>query len=158
MIKVFKNPFFIYVISFLLVFTIYSLGWSNMYPRLSLTVIGFFISTFIISISLGLLVDKTKAIEYNKLIFKSYKKPILFLIFIWLGHCIQFLYFDEVPIYLYHEWVQFENLDTILGLPLPSNRPLEISLRFVTQMKIGRIGKLPPHYKVKLRPKMYGWA
>lgn len=99
MIKVFKNPFFLYVISFLLVFIIYSLGWSNMYPKLSLTLIVFFISTFIIAILLGLLVDKTKAIEYNRLILKSYNKPILFLVLIWIGHSIQFLYFDEIPFF-----------------------------------------------------------
>lgn len=99
MIKALKNPFYIYIISFLLVFAIYGLGWSDLYPNLSFSIIFFFVITFIIFFFLGYMFDKLRVLHYMKLSMEKIgSKPLNFLLFLWGGYIIEFIYFGEIPL------------------------------------------------------------
>lgn len=99
MIRAFKNPFYIYILSFLLVFALYGLGWSNLYPNLGFGIIFFFLVTFIIFFFLGYLVDKLRVLDYMNLSMEKIgRKPVNFLMFLWIGYVIEFIYFGEVPL------------------------------------------------------------
>ena len=82
MVQLLKNPFYLYPVSFALVFLIYSLWWSNLFPPLSITIILFFVLTFALSFIVGLIVDKLKLIKYNKINYNEifgYKTYIFFI-------------------------------------------------------------------------------
>lgn len=65
MIRVFKNPFYIYSISFSVVLLFYSFGWSGVYPTLSETTLTFFLITFLIAGLLGFWFSRKKIIKYQ---------------------------------------------------------------------------------------------
>lgn len=96
--RVFSNPFFVYVISFLVVFLVYSLGWSNLYPHLSSASIVFFITTFILAIFFGIVIHAMKKIHFEKL----QNTPRLFsvTVFIYTGYLLEFAYNGGVPLQL----------------------------------------------------------
>ncbi len=77
---------------------LYALGWSNIYPKLEISLIVFFLISFLIALIFGLLVDKSRAIGYQKLSGIGGNKLVNFLAFIWIGHSIQFIYFEEIPL------------------------------------------------------------
>ena len=54
----FNNPFYLSALSFIVVLMIYSLGWSTLYPRLSLSVMLFLLVLFSYYISLGTLFNR----------------------------------------------------------------------------------------------------
>jgi len=97
MIRILRNPFYIYPASFLLVFVIYCLGWSTLFPSLSFSVITFFLFTFAISIFIGFSVDTLRLIAYRPIDRNTISiKRFIFLIY--LGYGIEFLVFREIPL------------------------------------------------------------
>lgn len=60
----YKNPFYLYIISFSLIILFYQLGWSTLYPPLSIEVIIFFAVSFLVSLYLGAVIDKYKPINF----------------------------------------------------------------------------------------------
>ncbi len=97
MIKILKNPFYIYTVSFLLVFFVYSFGWSTLFPSLSITLILFFFTTFLVSFCIGFIVDKAKLIRFSK-INEEKSRYRRFVILIFIGYLIEFVYFREIPL------------------------------------------------------------
>ncbi len=99
MLKIFKNPYYVYVLSFGIVFFLYSLDWSNAFPKISLMTYCFFILSFIISIFLGLAVDKLKIIDYKdiKLSRLIGQKRAIFIVFI--GVFIEIIYEGSSPFF-----------------------------------------------------------
>lgn len=73
MLKILKNPFYIYPFSFTVVFLLYSLNWSTAFPKLGLTTTVFFALTFIVSIFFGWYFDKSGYIQYHKIELNSSK-------------------------------------------------------------------------------------
>ncbi len=52
------NPFYLYVISFATAILLYSLGWSELYPELSVSLLVFLFVSFIISVYFGMKIPK----------------------------------------------------------------------------------------------------
>ena len=59
-----KNPFYIFILTFLLIGAFYSLHWSLLYPVLSWSLILFFVFAFGVSLFLGGTLDRYNPIEY----------------------------------------------------------------------------------------------
>lgn len=93
-----KNPIYIYVLSFGLIMILYGLGWSSLYPKLTLNLILFFVTTFVISLYLGAVVDK-----YRKICFSETKDVTFFrfnMILIIVLNVIEIIYNKGVPLML----------------------------------------------------------
>ncbi len=63
MMKLLKNPMFIYVLGFVITFLVYTLDWSAIYPQLTVGMKLFFSITFIFFIFFGFLIDRLKLIK-----------------------------------------------------------------------------------------------
>jgi oligosaccharide repeat unit polymerase len=90
------NPFFVYVVAFLLPGLLYQLDWSYLYPDLSAGLLIFLLITSLISIGIGFYVHKRRAIVYHKNIRILNFKWIL--IFITIGNIMDFAYQREIPL------------------------------------------------------------
>lgn len=98
MLKLFKNPLYIYVLGFSLSFLVYTLDWSNIYPKLTFEMKMFFGVTFFFFIILGVLIHKLKLIQKT---FSQTKISLLtgcFYILILL-YSIEFLYEKDIPLF-----------------------------------------------------------
>ena len=97
MYRVIANPFFVYPLSFILVFLLYNLGWSDLYPSLKLVTILFFIVSFVIYSVLGYFFQKNKYIGYKYIPKEvSYIKHLKI---IYIGFLIEFLYAGDIPLF-----------------------------------------------------------
>ncbi|MDU3338236.1 hypothetical protein [Paraclostridium bifermentans] len=90
------NPFYLYSLTVLSILVLYNLGWSNIYPKLSLESYIFLISTIVIAVIVGLVLDKKfvakESIEKNRL-------NLRFLtIIVFIGFIIEFIYEGQIPI------------------------------------------------------------
>jgi len=91
------NPFFLYIFSFGIVFILYLLHWSNLFPPLSMSLITFFVLTFIISFFLGFHIKKCrKNIFSNEVIIST--KYIRNVKLIFGGYMLEFIYAKHIPI------------------------------------------------------------
>lgn len=93
--KILTNPFFVYIISFLIVLLVYSFGWSALYPELSLYLLLFFVATFLVTLPFGIVVDALKRIEYVDIEWSARTGLVLFAI--WIGYLIEFVYNGGIP-------------------------------------------------------------
>lgn len=107
-----KNPFFLYITSFGIVALVYLLGWSNLFPTISLSVKFFLVSTFIISFFLGLMFQKVKPIEF---ITTQGKNPRMVLLVIYILYSISFLHNSGIPLLLVLNKAKFHYGD--FGIP-----------------------------------------
>lgn len=98
LIRLLRNPFYVYIISFLIVFLVYSLGWSHIYPPLSFGMYLFLGCSFLIALIFGYVFQKNKYIEFKKLNNNLDFRAFLFVLIIWIGHSIEFLYFKQIPL------------------------------------------------------------
>lgn len=113
MTKLIANPFFVYITSFTLVLLVYCLGWSGLYPSLSLSLLSFFVITFFISFLFGVVVHVMKRIEYQAIEWNVGIKFYLLLVFI--GYVLEFIYNKGIPLQLL---LQGSNYDyTLFGIP-----------------------------------------
>lgn len=96
MIKVF-NPFFLYIYAFLFVLLLYSLHWSILQPRLSIELLLFLVSTFVISIILGIHIQKCRSSYFSNPfgVNLNYKRRVKVLLFFYL---LEFAYVHKIPI------------------------------------------------------------
>ncbi|SEW03246.1 O-antigen polymerase [Chitinophaga arvensicola] len=92
------NPFFVYIISFLLVFLVYSLGWSKQYPPVSLTIKLFLFATFIISFFLAFILEKTRMNVFQAIPVSKYLKVGVGALYF--GYFLEFAYSGGVPLLL----------------------------------------------------------
>lgn len=98
MARVLANPFYVYIISFMIVLATYSLGWSDLYPPLSFMLIIFFAGTFLLSFFLGLIVESFKRIQYTTIPWRRSMK--FWIVLIWCGYLAEFIYNKGVPLLL----------------------------------------------------------
>jgi oligosaccharide repeat unit polymerase len=96
MTKLLANPFFVYILSFALALLVYSFGWSHLYPNLSTSLLVFFFATFIVSFLFGVIVHSLGRIDYK--VIKWNEKTTLYLILIWVGYVLEFIYNGGIPI------------------------------------------------------------
>lgn len=88
------TPYIIYILSFLGVLIVYSLGWSQIYPTLSVSLILFLIGTFIIAYIFHRKSCSKKS-EYIKSNYEKYIKYSLIIEF--LGFVLDFIYAGRIP-------------------------------------------------------------
>lgn len=90
------NPFYLYSLTVLAILVLYNLGWSNIYPKLSIASYAFLIATIIISVAVGFSLDKKfigqNTIERNRLNLR------FITILIYIGFVLEFIYEGQVPI------------------------------------------------------------
>ena len=107
------NPFYIYILSFLIVFFVYSFEWSTAFPRISMSTKIFFGITFIISCILGY--PLKKYYENIRLIIPESKKNKICLIFFAIGYSVEFIYNGGIPLYLIIRNIPYQY--TTFGIP-----------------------------------------
>lgn len=92
------NPFFIYCLSWTLALIIYELGWSNLFPDISINLLLFLFFTIVIAGSIGLLLQLKKYIYY-KPIENINKKALKYnFIFLYLLLFIEFFAARSIPL------------------------------------------------------------
>ena len=107
------NPFYVYIISFLIVFVVYSLGWSEAFPDISLSVKIFFGVTFLLSLFFAYPISqRNKKIDFNIPISSLNGKILMG---ITLGYILEFIYNRGIPILLILEKTSYEY--TSFGIP-----------------------------------------
>jgi hypothetical protein len=74
MLKLLKNPLYLYVLGFTLAFLVYTLDWSEIYPDITFEMKLFFTVTFIAFLSFGIIIDKLKLIQKTG---SSTKLPVI---------------------------------------------------------------------------------
>lgn len=99
LIRLFRNPFYVYIISFLIVFMVYSLGWSHLYPPLSFGMYAFLFGTFLIAALFGYIFQRNKYIGYRALDSGLDFRILMFVIIIGIGYTIEFIYFKQIPLF-----------------------------------------------------------
>lgn len=97
MLKIIRNPLYIYVLGFALTFLVYSLGWSDLYPELSIGMKGFLITTFVFFMTFGIILNKLKLIKktYSKTKPQLIYNLFYFLIFLYF---IEFVHEKDIPL------------------------------------------------------------
>lgn len=97
MLRLLKNPLYIYVLGFTLTFLVYTLDWSNIYPELTIEMKIFFMVTFIFFIFFGILIDNFKLIKTT--FSKTSTKLISICFYILFAlYSFEFLYEHDIPL------------------------------------------------------------
>ncbi|PKL57186.1 MAG: hypothetical protein CVV34_07470, partial [Methanomicrobiales archaeon HGW-Methanomicrobiales-5] len=116
------NPFLLYVLSFLIIFLLYQLKWSNSFSILNENLIYFLIATVVISFFFGVWFDKYKVIKYYpKTITPNSFWITMGLMFLYL---IEFIYSRHIPLI---EVLTKNELDLNLDFGIPVLHPLIIT-------------------------------
>ena len=92
------NPYFCYAVAFAAALLTYLLGWSDLYPPLSLTLLFFILVTVIIHVFLGIRFFGKKIIIFKKIQTENHFAPLLVTIFLYVLWCSEFLYEGGVPL------------------------------------------------------------
>ncbi|UHG91716.1 hypothetical protein [Spirosoma oryzicola] len=109
--KIIANPFFCYIFSFGLSLLIYSWGWSELYPALTVEIVIFLLTSFLIAIIAGRRVGnriKFKTIGIDEANWKI-------IVFILLGYILEFIYNGGIPVYLLFKGNDIAYMD--FGIP-----------------------------------------
>ena len=96
MLGLLKNPFFIYPISFTIVFLLYGLGWSNIFPSLEINTILFFILSFLVYFFIGHIVTAKNYLGYKNI--DKINGARRHIIFIAIGYALEFFVSKEIPL------------------------------------------------------------
>ncbi len=113
MAKLAANPFFVYIIAFGTVLLVYSLGWSELYPDLSVPLVGFLLLTFLVSFFFGVLIHVLRRIEYREIQWSA--NTNIYLILVWLGYGLEFVYNRGIPILMLLSGKKYDY--TLFGIP-----------------------------------------
>lgn len=93
------NPYFCYALAFAVSLVLYPLGWSDLYPPLSMPVVFFFGSTIGLHLVLGIYFARRKMVIFRKLHVPAWKlAPMYITIFIYLLWIAEFLYAGTIPL------------------------------------------------------------
>lgn len=92
------NPYYIYILTFLLSILVYQLGWSTLFPSLKLPVILFLITSITLSFFFGFYFQVKKYIEFKAITYNRIIPFIFYCItFLWL---VSFIYNGGIPLLL----------------------------------------------------------
>jgi hypothetical protein len=94
--KKFANPNFLYILTFIIPFLVYSLGWSKIYPVLSSELFTFYIITFIIAFVLAIVIDRLPGYVYKPIPVFQYNGVVIFLLYIF--YIFDCLYSGFIPL------------------------------------------------------------
>jgi hypothetical protein len=115
------NPYILYIISFVLSFLFYLLGWSDLYPEITADTVLFFIVTFLISAYLSFTIKKSPLLRYTKIGHNSIIYRLTALSFVaWIADII---YAQSIPLinivfgikYSYNEFTGIPTIHVILN-------------------------------------------
>ncbi len=109
--KIFVNPYYCYILSFGIALFIYSWGWSEIYPSLSIDVVFFLLFTFSIAFILGLRVSRKIIYIHHREARINYYIVSLIVI----GYIIEFIYNGGIPIMLIFSGVDISYME--FGIP-----------------------------------------
>lgn len=98
MIKLLRNPFYIYVLGFTLTFLVYSFDWSEIYPHLTIEIKIFFALTFIVFIFFGFFVTRLKLINNTLSCTSTQLISSCFFLLVVL-YAFEFLYEKDIPFF-----------------------------------------------------------
>lgn len=91
------NPFFAYLFSFGVALLVYLLGWSELYPSLTIGLVSFLFITFLIHFILGRDLRKREQITFKPLQ-KNERSPLFITLFIYLLWTMEFFYEGGIPL------------------------------------------------------------
>jgi len=91
------NPFFCYIFSFFIALLVYSFGWSDLYPPLTISILAFLLVSFILHFLLGERVRRAGIITF-KSISENVKSAMLVTVFIYFLWTLDFLYEGGIPL------------------------------------------------------------
>ena len=111
--RLITNPFLVHIISFSIVFIVYTLGWSEAFPKISLSVKIFFGVTFLLSLFLAYPINIRNKTICFKIPTSSLNKIIL--IGITLGYAVEFAYNGGIPIVLILQGADYDYVS--FGIP-----------------------------------------
>lgn len=95
--KLISNPNFIYIAAFIVPFLFYTLGWSNLYPKLRVNLFIFYLFTFIVCGILGTIILYVKPFTYTAIpVSNKNKTTIVTIFFLYL---IEILYSRNIPLF-----------------------------------------------------------
>ena len=89
------NPYKLYSATFLIVMFLYSLGWSELYPNLSMEVIIFILLTSILMILISTFMNRVKRIEWEEI--KQDNNIGFYSRVLFLGYFFDFFYAKKIP-------------------------------------------------------------
>ena len=92
------NPYFCYVVAFSLALALYPLGWSTLYPPLSLPVLIFIISTIVLHIVAGIIFRKYCAPAGHRNGVYTLRGPLVITILLYALWAAEFLHAGGVPL------------------------------------------------------------
>src|SRR4051812_36774632 len=93
------NPNFIYILTFIVPFLVYTLQWSTIYPELSSELLGFYLLTFVIAFGIGFLIEKLPGYVYKSIPIYRYNGIVLIAMYIM--YALDCLYMGFVPIFAF---------------------------------------------------------
>jgi hypothetical protein len=95
--KYLSNPNFIYVITFTAPFLVYFLGWSTLYPSITIELLAFYLFTFSICLFTGYIVNRYVPFHFNYIPVSKYNTFIIsFIILFFVADCV---YARQIPLF-----------------------------------------------------------
>jgi oligosaccharide repeat unit polymerase len=98
--KKITNPNFIYIVTFVVPFLVYTLQWSTIYPPLTPQFLGFYLVTFIIAFFIGVLVDKLPPFKFQPIPVFRYNGFVILILF--LLYALDCWYAGFVPLFAFY--------------------------------------------------------
>ncbi len=93
------NPNFIYIITFIVPFLVYSLEWSTIYPALTVQLFTFYFATFLVALAIGIVVSKLFKFKYKPIPVFPYNVPVIILLYIF--YALDCAYMGFVPLFAF---------------------------------------------------------
>jgi oligosaccharide repeat unit polymerase len=94
------NPNFIYILTFVVPFLVYTLQWSTIYPELTSELLGFYLLTFVLAFVIGLLIEKLPGYVYKPIPIFRYNGLVLLGMYIM--YTLDCLYMGFVPLFAFY--------------------------------------------------------
>lgn len=97
--KKITNPNFVYIITFIIPFLVYTLGWSTIYPSLTAELFGFYLLTFIIAFVIGIFIDKLTGFSYKPI--PEFRYNLVVVLILYFLYALDCLYMGFVPLFAF---------------------------------------------------------
>src|SRR3982750_2003790 len=94
--RIIFSPFMAYCFAFLVVIPIYLLDWSYLFPKLTFTLLFFFLITFCLSILGALFFKDLLSLEYKK---QKVEVKDIYAIFLVAAYLLDFAYSRSIPLF-----------------------------------------------------------
>jgi hypothetical protein len=113
MMKIITNPNIVYIFAYAVPFAVYALGWSDLYPPLSLSLLCFYFFTFFCCAAAGYFYGKLNKVQYRPITVSNLN--VFFLTVIYFLYFIEFLYSGFIPLFAFIRGAEYG--EVIYGVP-----------------------------------------